>query len=348
MNIFEKYKDYVIFTAVKNDLPVIYFLYDEKYIAIYTNCPDKLGFVFVPHFLYEDCEKDKIIGNLVVYFDSNLFEKRYDFSDYNDSDFVLKTHPMYINEVNNSFFELGDYEIHIYHYPHEIINVNNKRNSDFLSFVGVEEDIVRELLYGTKKIISRYNRTKSIFSIHGAALKKDEKGYLFISGSHAGKSTLFVNMLFNGFKPLNDDIVFWKENNDRIILSGCATLPQLRKDTFEKVLPIKILQRHLISKCDLHNEILREYIGGYGEDSALQSIVIPQLGYDKSYIKKVDNMEVLKIVLRACMVHGNYETDEIFLNSLKKLSSFPMFKFCMSNNYDEVCSIFNNWIERSY
>lgn len=349
MDMFEKYKDYVIFTSLKNELSVSYFMYNGNYIAIYTNRPDKLGFAFEPRFLYGNCETDKIIGQLVVFFDQNLFEKRYDFNSYNDGDFILKSHPMYIEGVSNSFFELCNYEVHIYHYPHEIVNINNKKSLDFFSFVGMDEDIVRELLYGIKKIISRYNHSKGIFSIHGAALRSNKKGYLFLSGSRAGKSTLFVNLIFDGFAPINDDIVFWaKNNNNEIIINGCATLPQLRENTFKKVVPVQTLRKYTIDNHDLRNEILSKYTEEYSEDSVLQAIFVPEFGYDKSSVNEISNADIFRTELRACMVHGNYEVDECFLDSIKRLNSLPTFKFCMSNNYDEVCHTFNSYLEKSH
>ena len=58
-------------------------------------------------------------------------------------------------------------------------------------------------------------------------------------------------------------------------------------------------------------------------------------------IKKID---VFKKELRACMVHGNYEIDERFLESIKSLNSLPTFKLCMSKNYNEVCQVLNDFL----
>ena len=44
------------------------------------------------------------------------------------------------------------------------------------------------------------------------------------------------------------------------------------------------------------------------------------------------------------MVHGNYEIDERFLESIKSLNSLPTFKLCMSKNYNEVCQVLNDFL----
>lgn len=346
MNIFEKYNDYVVFTSLKKDLSVFYFMYNGNYVAVHTNRPDKLEVAFDTRFLCQNCESDKVIGNILVCFDEHLFEKRYDYDTYTDGEFVLKSHPMYIEGVANAFFEIGDLEIHVFHYPHEILNINNKRSLEFCSFVGTDEDIVREFLYGMKKILSRYNHSKGVFSIHGAALAKNKEGYLFLSGSRAGKSTLFVNLISSGFVPINDDIVFWSRNNHKeVVISGCATLPQLRKNTFDIIVPVQSMQHHNLHSSHLSNEILSEINDNYDKNAILQAIFIPEFGYDKSSINEINKTDIFKKELRACMVHGNYEIDEQFLEAIKTLNSLPTFKFCMSKNYNDVCQTLNHFLE---
>ena len=346
MNIFEKYKEYVVFTSLKKELSVFYFLYENNYVAVYSNRPDKLELVFDTRFLFQNCDAaNKIIGKLIVCYEEHLFEKRYNYDTYRDGEFVLKSHPMYIEGITNSFFEIGDLEIHVFHYPREIVNVNNKKSLEFCSFVGTEDDIIRELLYGMKKILSRYNHFKGVFSIHGAALSNNKKGYLFLSGSRAGKSTLFVNLMLSGLIPINDDIVFWSLNDHKeVVISGCATLPQLRKGTFDTVVPIQSMQCHNLHSSHLCNEILSKVNNSYDKTAILQAIFIPELGYDTSTISEIKKIDVFKKELRACMVHGNYEIDERFLESIKSLNSLPTFKLCMSKNYNEVCQVLNDFL----
>lgn len=343
MNLFEKYKDYVVFTSLKKELHCLNFKYNDSYIAIYTNQPDKLKLVFDEKCLFQNCDVDvnNVIGKLVVYCEAHLFERRYDCDDYTDGKPVLKSHPMYVDGIINSFFEVGDLEIHIFHYPREIININNKKSFEFCSFVGTNEDVTRELLSGVKKIISRYNHLKGIFSIHGAGLGKEENGYLFLSGSRAGKSTLFVNLVSSGFTPINDDIVFWsKKNNNEIVISGCATLPQIRTGTFDSVVPVGSLQNNDLQSPHFFREIIKSN-NNYNRSILLQAIFIPEIGHDKSSIRRINNTDVFRKELRACMVHGNYEIDECFLESIKVLNSIPTFKFCMSRDYNEVCQVLN-------
>ena len=345
MNVFDKYKDYIVFTSLKKELEIVYFKYHDDKVAVYTNRPDKLEFAFDKRFLYQDCDRSKVIGTIMVYFDEHLFEKRYDHNAYTDGEFVLKSHPMYIEGVTNSFFEIGDLEIHIFHYPHEIININNKKSYEFCAFVGVEEDIVRELLFGMKKILSRYNFAKGIFSIHGAALAKNNNGCLFLAGSRAGKSTLYTNLLFSGFAPVNDDIVFWaRRNHEELVISGCATLPQLRKNTFHMVTPVQSMQKYQLNSPDLCREMISELDVAYDEQLVLQEIFIPEFGYDKSSIIEINKSDVFRQKLRACMVHGNYEIGEFFLEAMKALNALPVYKLCMSQDYNEVSQLLNHFL----
>ena len=344
MNIFEKYKDYVIFSSIKKELSIVYFTYNENYVAIHTNRPEWLNWAFDSNFLCNNCKNGNLIGKITIYFDENLFEKRYDYDTYADGEFVLKSHPMYVEGVTNSFFEIEDLEIHVFHYPRKIISINNKRSFEFSSFVCTKEDLIRESLYGIKKILSRYNHYKGVFSIHAAALSRNEKGYLFLSGSRVGKSTLFVNLFFDGFEPINDDIVFWSYKHGKIVIHGCATLPQLRKNTFDAIIPHKSMPTDNLLEYQSNFNYYSLYGCKLNKRTPLDAIFIPQFGYAKSSIERIKNLDVFKKELRACIAHGNYEIDESFLEAIKSLNAVPTFKFCMSADYNEVCSTLNNFL----
>lgn len=346
VDVFEKYKNYVVFTALKKDLLCTYVMYDHNYVAVYTNRLDMVKVAFDNNYLFESCDHDKIIGIMTVIYEEHLFENRYCSNTYKDSEPVLKTHPMYVEGVGNSFFEIGNLEIHIFHYPNEIVNINNKKSFEYCSFVGKEEDIVRELLCGYKKILARYNHLSGTYSIHGAAVSDGEKGFLFLSGSRVGKSTLFLNLIASGYYPLNDDIIFWEKGvNKEIFISGCATLPQLRKGTFENIVPVLSLQQRINSSSLEDDELMRHSYSFFERKVDLHAIIIPELGHKKCSIIKIDNASALKKELRACMVHGNYDVDEKYLNSIKALNSIPTYKIHMSKNYVEICDMLQNFFE---
>ena len=63
-DIFEKYKDYIIFTSIKQEIPVTYFKHNKLYIGIHTNKTEYLRYVCDARFLYKNCPEDKIIGNI--------------------------------------------------------------------------------------------------------------------------------------------------------------------------------------------------------------------------------------------------------------------------------------------
>lgn len=345
MDIFEKYKDYIIFSSLKQEFPNNYFRYENYYISIQTNKSEYLKYVFDARLLCQKCREEDIIGHLLVYFDEHLLAKRYDYQTYHDGEIVSKSHPMYIEGVTNSFLEFGDAEIHIYHYPHEIINIFHKKSFEFFSFVSSEDDILRELLYGVKKILSRYNYFKRIYSIHGAAVVKEGKAYLFLSGSRGGKSSLFINLISNQYHPINDDIVFWTKIKDKVKLFSCGTLPQIRRDTFKKVKPVKSIQGVDFSELRSAEEIMSKAIHEEDRDAILEAVFIPEIGYERSLITEVAKESVLKKELRACMVHGNYEADKDFLESFKILNAYPVYKLCMSDNYEEVCQTIDDFLK---
>ena len=347
-DIFEKYKDYIIFTSIKQEIPVTYFKHNKLYIGIHTNKTEYLRYVCDARFLYKNCPEDKIIGNIFLYFDENMFAKRYDYQTYNDGEYVLKSHPMYIEGVNNTFFEIDGTEIHIYHYPREVVNIFHKKSLQFYSFISSKKDVIGEALFGIKKILSRYNYFNGVYSIHGAAVAEKGKGLLFLSGGHAGKSSLFINLIASKYMPLNDDIVFWTRIGTEIKLFACGTFPQIRKDAFKKVKQVDSIQHIDFNNLCSVSEFMSKISYNIDTDVILSAIFIPEMGYDQTSIIEVTSEESLRKKLRACMAHGNYEVDEKFLENFKILINCPTYRLCMSNNYNDICKAIDNFFETSF
>ncbi len=59
-------------------------------------------------------------------------------------------------------------------------------------------------------------RHRGLYGLHAAALARDGAGYLLIADGRAGKSTLSLNLLEQGWDYVSDDYVFLRPSGDRV------------------------------------------------------------------------------------------------------------------------------------
>lgn len=329
MKIEDKFNEYIIFTPLKAELQTMYLRYEDKYIEVNYNCDKSIFYDaynknYILNNITSNLEK---IGDIQIIIDNDLFPCRYKSDEYYEGQFIKKNHPMYLEGRRNNFFETDDLLIFIYHYPNEYINIIKKNSTKFMSIVKNNNDALQQLVYGIKKILAGYNAKKGIYTIHGSAVKKDGEGSLFIGGSYSGKTTIFLNMISNGYYPINDDIVFWYKKNNKIYIKGSPIVLHKRKNSDEL---------NMSSKIHNSNELL-DYINMvYDENEVvLKNIFISKFGFDGSNIKKLDNIDHKKF-LRACTVHYSIEVDENFYDAYTQLISLSIYNLEMSKDYNSV------------
>lgn len=343
-DIFEKYRDYIVFTPIKRDNIILYLKYDNGFIKVNTNNNTIVKQVYDHRYIFNEISNnDKIIGEITLILDENIFNSCYNVNTYDDSKILDKSHPMYKEGVNNEFYETQNSEIYVYHYPSESFCVFIKKNLIYVALVGNINDAVDYLRFGLKKVLSRYNSLRKIYSIHASAINFRGKGFIFLSGSQSGKSSLYINLLANKkYLPINDDIVFWKQEKGNIVLKGCPILPLIRTVKNGNIRFTNELVERINCQKDF---VFTNFDKDLTESVKLECIFIPQLGHIKTCITEIDINTQFKKVLRACMVHNVVEFDDLHYNAIKKLLKFNYFKLEMSYDYNEIFKNIDRFIE---
>ena len=203
-----------------------------------------------------------------------------------------------------------------------------------------------------KYAISGSYKRQGFYSLHSSAVCRNQKGYLFLAGGRAGKTTIFMNLISRNFYPINDDMVFWKINDDGIELSSAPILPNVREESIDYIM-------------NLNYEMIKKYpigLGGeynvdpgtlYNKDfvpsCVLKAIFLPELGYKETQIIPIeDSTKYKKRILRACITHQKIDVNEDFALSIRYLMQIPFYKLNVSNNSEEFYYKFNHFINKHF
>ena len=319
--------EYVNFLIQNKNYNVYYCFYEKSCIKIMTNLPDLIYDIYINEKISNE-PNGKIIGEVIVINDDNLFDKRYDFEEYDDSLFTPKTHKMYIEGVENSNYNFGNCNLNIFHYPYPGIEFYDDNKRRYVSIVSFKKECLNRIKNGIKKILASFNCQKKYYPLHAMAVCDKSNGYLFIAGGHQGKTTFFLNLI-DYFYPLNDDIIFWKATDNDIKIKGCGILPTIREGTSDFY----------------HKEFNNKSIKYFEKSVKLNSIFFFEFG-DVCLIEKVEIKDYLKKVLRSIENHRHIEVNELFLKSFNVLKNKDFYKFTISENYNDIIDYFEKWIER--
>ena len=118
VDLLSKYKDKIVFLPFKSELKSLYLRYEDKYIRLLYNTADEVVYrSYSKAFVYRAIDTPpNIIGSITIILDRHLFSERYDKKSYIEGEILTKEHPMYIENVTNTFFETNEYIVHLYHF----------------------------------------------------------------------------------------------------------------------------------------------------------------------------------------------------------------------------------------
>jgi hypothetical protein len=138
---------------------------------------------------------------------------------------------------------------------------------------------------------------------HGAALVRDHKSILIFGKNNSGKSTCSVNLIWDGYKLLSDDLIIYNFINNKILAfprpiglreGTIIAYPEIKKALINKqLIRYKAVDyTHLMISPEL-------LVPGCLADSATPSVAIflrPISGINQIIIHKVDKSSLIKLL----------------------------------------------------
>ena len=266
-----------------------------------------------------------IVGNITIILEENAMVVQ----NITDVKFLRKDDSRYIPGVENTVYYSADNktEFYIYQYPFKGFVMNDIENSSgavVSSTLGSLNNLSRFLF---KKIMIRKYISNGYNSLHASAVEKDGYSYIFLAGGRAGKTTMFMNLILNGFNPINDDVVFVKRDSDSITCHGITMLPSVRKESLEYLPPF------IDSTTNYHRGFEGEYYCDLPYQTSnnkldmhkLKAIFIPKYGYDNLVVEKASDEVAKKYIIKSMNTHQELFPDNESLIIVNCLLSLPIF-----------------------
>ena len=173
--------DYIEFVSNKKNCRKLFFQYGDKYVSCNFNFDKETIFsdAYLNRYIKQSCPEKDIIANITIILDKYIYPESALYDSYDEQQFILKADPIYSEDKENYFLEINDCIIHIWHYPWESISITDKVKLEFTAIVNNEKDIVDMFQFGFKRLLARYNRYNSVYTLHASGVSVDDSAYVF-------------------------------------------------------------------------------------------------------------------------------------------------------------------------
>lgn len=140
---------------------------------------------------------------------------------------------------------------------------------------------------------------------------------------------MFLNLIHNGYEPINDDIAFWEYHDNNIYIKGIPILYSKRKDKNGLIMSDGYLRAE---RDENQTNIYSNNVFG---ENVVDTVFIPEYGHVSSSIADFESIDIKKL-LRACSIHSDLVADERFVQSINGLLTCSFKKLGMSNDYNDI------------
>lgn len=335
--------DYVIMLPQQERLYQRYIEFEFGTISVNSNLSEIFNTIYSPHDVKLNNGGYDIVGDIMVIYEPNLFNASVICT---TDKFIKKDKEKYEKGIYNKLYRCENLMSNIEYYPFYNATLVTSSNSYFS--IAPEKDVVQ---LSSKKLLkmamSKVFDKNGYYALHCSCVKKGSDSYLFISGGRAGKTTIYMNLLLDGYEAVNDDIVYLTLEDKRILVKGIYTYPSIREESLKFIPKLK---KDSLKDCyrGFENEY---YINVYNCDDfdnnkksiELKAVFIPEIGHKETKIYRVDPKRYYKRILRAFMAHRKIDNvDESFASIFFALTKmYPFYKIELATDMQEFIEVFN-------
>ncbi len=335
--------DYVIIAPQKKHLNVVFFNIRQGSIQINTNIDHVERFITDDSYI-SDTAKGNIIGSVSIICKPGLFKN--EVNQYVDGQFIKKEDLIYSVGVENTIFCNEESNLLINHYPVcNLLYFNTNHN--YALCVIPSEDVAGFLAkMAIKRLSANYNyRTKAYFSLHASCVTYLDMAFVFIAGGRAGKTTSYLNLVSDRYFPMNDDVLFWKCEQDDITIDSIPLKVNIRENSLRYLrFPLDLTICNKGFDNELYVSTDKLFNKTISSPSKLKAIFIPEINHKITTIKRINSKDYLKRILRSCMTHDQLTLDENFVESFNRLMKYSIYKIEISDDAEEFLTCFNAFV----
>ena len=319
---------YIIMLPNKSDLKVFSISSSEGSILFKTNCPNLVKY-FYPIYSFELLDEKSLDDNttlcVTVIVEKNLLENS-QFDPEAPDGYILKTDKRYNIENQNHYFKINNNKfIQINYYPTHYVITYDEKNMLYDGICCHVETATYIAKIMVKRMFCHIYKEKGFYPLHAAGVSYYNDAFLFLGSSHSGKSTIFANLVMDGFLPINDDLVFLKRDEFGIITNSISNAATIRKNGIQKVPKIKKDDMLVLgSYCYLNS---RKYIFDRDKSSVnLRAIYITEIANsDCLKINPIKFDDVKRDIIKGFIAHYNEEVDDSLLKFVIGMKNIPIF-----------------------
>lgn len=190
---------------------------------------------------------------------------------------------------------------------------------DKLNVVSSAVQAISEIIVKNKQ----YNN--SVFALHGAALEKGGKVYLFLASSGTGKTTLTSYLINKAFNYITDDCILIDKNT--LMVTPQTTPLQLRNGGL-KILNDLGIEFPNIENLE-ENGIIHRYsfspANCVDEEKKINTIFFINRTEDCNSLNKISSIEKNKLLLKSSITQYEVNTENlIFISKLSKIDAYQL------------------------
>jgi len=287
----------------------------------------------------------KCIGSLYAMRQGHLIKT----NDIADVNMISVNDERYIPGADNATYYDDDVRIQIMHHPYVGMTHCCRAQNIYTSISGSEVGLIMLARKALKQLIVNHNKKLGMFSLHTAAVSRADKIALILGGSHASKTTIFMNLSLNGYTPLNDDFIFIGHSGSAIEIKNYRILPSVRKDSLRF---INNIERFMIGDStngfqgEFYVDVWEKSISyDYLKDKTISVIFLPEYGHNVLKIYEADKVLSQKKVLKSLSGFQELSANTGLLNLMRYLLSIPVYEVKLTENMEEFVDMFSNFTE---
>lgn len=341
--------DYVPIIPSKNTLLTNYIRTDCGIICVKTSEYLEIENVIDKKYIVDELPADgKVIANILIIIDEKLFSDLGINRFPSNGQYIKKDAIGYDDSLKNYYMDEENLQILVNHVPYRSIIFLDKVNND-IKLVCQNVDTANYLLKSTiKTVYSLYYRKRGYFVLHSAAVSVDGDVYAFVGRGRSGKTTLYMNLLNEGFKAVNDDMILLKGCRDYIEVKALPLFPNIRKESLQYIKAADKL--NLIDNYKSLEDEVTVNISPFAADNkaekkyVLKGIIIPCINSDKNSIEKVDIGTVYKIIFKEMSSQQELSATPELLELYNILKEMQLYKMNISSDVDECCKLFKTLV----
>lgn len=289
-----------------------------------------------------------IIANILIIIDEKLFSDLGINRFPSNGQYIKKDAIGYDDSLKNYYMDEENWQILVNHVPYRSIIFLDKVNND-IKLVCQNIETANYLLKSTiKTVYSLYCKKRGYFVLHSSAVSVNGDVYAFVGRGRSGKTTLYMNLLNEGFNAVNDDMILLKVCGDYIKVKAVPLFPNIRKESLQYIKAAEKL--NLIDDYKSLEDEVTVNISPFipdnenKKDNILKGIIIPRINSEKNSIEKVDTGDVYKIIFKEMSSQQELSATPELLELYNILKKMQLYKMNISSDVEECCKLFKTLV----